>query len=63
MLTAGQLAQFRGCEPWNHCYWECVDSAQWTIDDPDGEASMTFPDREDELRQAEEWAATVKWVP
>ncbi|MEK6443609.1 hypothetical protein [Pseudonocardia sp. T1-2H] len=51
-LTAGQLAQFRGCESWNDCYFECCQSAQETID----------AGRGGEIAAAERWAATQVWT-
>ena len=52
-LTAGQLAQFRGCVPWNECYSECVQTAQYHIDEGDDPQ---------ELADAAEWAARQNWV-
>lgn len=54
-LTAGQLAQYRGCETWNECYSECVESAQWSLDNPD------VNDNAADIAAATEWAATQKW--
>jgi hypothetical protein len=53
-LTADQLAQFRGCEPWNECYGECFAAAAEAIKE------RWWPD---ELAEAEAWAATQTWIP
>lgn len=53
-LNPDQLAQFRGCEPWNECYADCVDAARSTIDAP-------ATDDLEELADAEAWAATQQW--
>lgn len=55
-VSADQLTQFRGCEPWNECYSECLESAQWSLDNPD------VNDNAAEITQAAEWAAKQKWV-
>lgn len=54
-LTPGQLAQYRGCEPWNDCYSECCDAAAEVLDRA-GE-----PNDESELAAATAWAATQTW--
>jgi hypothetical protein len=48
------LAQFRGCEPWNECYEECVDAAASALDEGDDTR---------EVEEARRWASVRPWTP
>jgi hypothetical protein len=54
-LTPDELAQYRGCEPWNPCYGECLDAARYTLEHPS-------EDDEEELAYAASWARTQRWT-
>jgi hypothetical protein len=54
-LTADHLAQYRGCEPSNDCYFECAQVAHDDLTDPEADQG--------ELQRAAAWAATQQWFP
>lgn len=54
-LTAEQLARYRGCDPANGCYPDCLASAQHSLDN-----SVAAVDPS-ELRNAARWAARLDW--
>lgn len=54
-LDADGLAQFRGCEPGNDCYFECCQVACEDI----AEHREGYPG---ELAEAEAWAAAQTWT-
>lgn len=54
-LTAEQLARYRGCDPANGCYPDCLASAQHSLANP---IAASDPD---ELRNAARWAARLDW--
>jgi hypothetical protein len=58
-MTPGQLAQFRGCESWNDCFFDCCGSADMTLTD----AREGGPAAIAEVEEATTWAATQTWAP
>ena len=55
ILGTDELAQFRGCEPSNDCYFDCCEAARSDIAEQHG----LYPG---ELDQAEAWAAAQTWT-
>jgi hypothetical protein len=52
-LTTDQLAQFRGCDPENDCYYSCCRAAQ---------AAINGNWNPEELAIARIWASAETWV-
>jgi hypothetical protein len=58
-ITAGQLAQARGCVPTNYCYWDCVRCAQEDLDEWD---TLDEWSRQHTLELVP-WIREQRWIP